>query len=201
MDNIAPVQNTNNIRYADFVRVTTPDAVYRFATTPSAITVSAVDSQPFDAVGILMKVGDTQRDIKSTANETNFTLVGIDTAALGWVLGNQIKGSQIEAWKGFFNTDGELITTGGSGGLYQFFNGYINSFAIQETWLEEMRQFVGVISVAASSIQLILKNRTAGRYTNDNNWQFFSPGDTSMNRVAFVSNINYNFGKGASPNS
>ena len=201
MNVIAPVENTNNIRYADFVRVTTPDAVYRFATTPSAITVSAVDSQPFDALGILMKVGDTQRDIKSTANETSFTLVGIDTAALGWVLGNQIKGSQIEAWKGFFDTEGALITTGGSGGLYQFFNGYINSFAIQEEWMEELRQFVGVITVSASSIQLILKNRTAGRYTNDNNWQFFNAGDTSMNRVSFITNINYNFGKGASPNS
>ncbi len=201
MDNIAPVQNTNNIRYADFVRVTTPSATYRFASTPSALTIPAVDSEPFDALGVLMKVGDTQRDIKSTANETTFTLVGIDTAALGWVLGQEIKGSQIEAWKGFFNTDGELITTGGSGGLYQFFNGYVNSFAIEETWMEEVRQFVGVISVAASSIQLILKNRTAGRYTNDNNWQFFTPGDTSMNRVAFITNINYNFGKGASPNS
>lgn len=201
MNVIPPVENTNNIRYADFVRVTTPDAVYRFASTPSALTVPEVDSQPFDALGILMKVGDTQRDIKSTANETSFTLVGIDTAALGWVLGNQIKGSQIEAWKGFFNTDGELITTGGSGGLYQFFNGYINSFAINETWMEEIRQFVGVISVNASSIQLILKNRTAGRFTNDNNWQFFAPGDTSMNRVAFITNINYNFGKGSAPNS
>lgn len=201
MDNIAPVQNTNNIRYADFVRVTTPSATYRFASTPSALTVPAVDSQPFDALGVLMKVGDTQRDIKSTANETTFTLVGLDTAALGWVLGQEIKGSQIEAWKGFFNTDGELITSGGQGGLYQFFNGYINSFAIQETWMEELRQFVGVISVSASSIQLILRNRTAGRYTNDNNWQFFAPGDTSMNRVPFITNINYNFGKGASPNS
>lgn len=201
MNVIAPVEDTNNIRYADFVRVTTPSATYRFASTPSALTVPAVDSQPFDALGILMKVGDTQRDIKSTANETSFTLVGIDTAALGWVLGQEIKGSQIEAWKGFFNTDGELITTGGSGGLYQFFNGYINSFAINETWMEEIRQFVGVISVSASSIQLILKNRTAGRFTNDNNWQFFAPGDTSMNRVAFITNINYNFGKGSSPNS
>jgi len=201
MDNIAPVQNTNNIRYADFVRVTTPDATYRFATTPSALTIPEIDSQPFSALGILMKVGDTQRDIKSTANETTFTMIGIDTAMLGWVLGNQIKGSQIEAWKGFFNTDGELITSGGTGGLYQFFNGYVNSFAIQETWMEEIRQFAGVISVAASSIQIILKNRTAGRYTNDNNWQFFAPGDTSMNRVSFITNINYNFGKGASPNS
>ena len=201
MQNIAPVQNTNNIRYADFVRVTTPDDTFRFATTASALTIPAVDSQPFNALGILMRVGDTQRDIKSTANETSFTLVGIDTAMLGFVLSNQIKGSKIEAWKGFFNTDGQLITSGGTGGLYQFFNGYINSFAIQEQWMEELRQYVGIISVSASSIQLILQNRTAGRFTNDNNWQYFNPGDTSMNRVAFVSNINYQFGKGASANS
>lgn len=198
---IGPVENTNNIRYADFVRVTTPSATYRFATTASALTIPAVDPQPFSALGQLIQVGDVQRDIKSTANETTFTLVGIDTAMLGWVLGQEVKGSKIEAWKGFFDTNGALITTGGQGGLYQYFNGFINSFAITETWMEEARSFVGVISVSASSIQLILKNRIAGRYTNDNSWQFFNAGDTSMERVAFVSNINYFFGKGASPNS
>ncbi len=198
---IAPVENTNNIRYADFVKVTSPSGTYRFSTAASSITVSAVDAQPFNALGQLVRVGDVQRDIKSTANETTFTLVGIDTAMLGFVLGQQIKGSQIEAWKGFFDTNGALITTGGQGGLYQYFNGYINSFSISEQWMEEIRLFVGVITVSASSIQLILKNRIAGRYTNDNSWQFFAPGDTSMNRVAFVTNINYYFGKGASPNS
>ena len=201
MNVIAPVDNTNNIRYADFVRITTPSATYRFSTAPSSLKISAVDSQPFDALGQLIKVGDAQRDIKSTANETTFTLVGIDTAMLGWVLGQEVKGSQIEAWHGFFNTDGELITTGGTGGLYQFFNGYISSYSINEQWMEEARQFIGTITVSASSIQLILKNRVAGRYTNDNSWQFFTPNDTSMNRVAFISTINYYFGKGASPNS
>lgn len=201
-NNIAPVQNTNNIRYADFVRVTTPTTTFRFATTPMEITVPAVDSEPFNAVGTLMAVGDATRDIKSTANETTFTFVGIDTAALGWVLGNEIKGSQIEAWHGFFDVNGALITTGGSGGLYQFFNGYINSFTISEQWMEEIRQFVGVINVAAASIQIILKNRQAGRYTNNSSWQFFTAGDTSMNRVAFIQNINYYFGKGnTDPNS
>ncbi|CAB4187299.1 hypothetical protein UFOVP1613_13 [uncultured Caudovirales phage] len=197
MNVIAPVENTNNIRYADFVRVTSPDGTYRFATTPSALTISAVDALPFAALGQLVKAGDAQRDIKSTANETTFTLVGIDTAMLGFVLGQQIKGSQIEAWKGFFNTDGELITTGGSGGLYQYFNGYISTFSITEQWMEEARMMVGVITVAASSIQLILQNRNAGRYTNDNSWQFFNAGDTSMDRVAFITSINYQFGKGA----
>lgn len=200
-NNIAPVQNTNNIRYADFVRVTTPSATYRFATTPSALTIPAVDSQPFDALGSLIKVGDAQQDIKSTANETVFTLVGIDTAVLGWVLSQQIKGSQIEAWHGFFDSNGELITTGGTGGLYQFFNGYISSFSINEEWMEEVRQYVGIVTVAASSIQLILKNRVAGRYTNNNSWQFYANGDTSMDRVAFISTINYAFGKDAPPES
>lgn len=198
---IAPIENTNNIRYADFVRVTTPSATYRFATTASTLTIPAVDSQSFDAVGQLMQIGDVQRDIKSTANETTFTFVGIKTEMLGWVLGQEIKGSKIEAWKGFFDTEGALITTGGQGGLYQYFNGFVNSFGISEQWMEEVRMFVGIISVSASSIQLILKNRQAGRYTNDNSWQFFAPGDTSMDRVAFISTINYYFGKGASPNS
>jgi hypothetical protein len=195
MNNITPVQDTNNIRYADFVRVTTPSATYRFSTAPSAMTISAVDSEPFSGVGQLVQVGNSTRDIKSTANETSFTLVGIDTAMLGWVLGQEVKGSKIEAWHGFFDVNGALITTGGTGGLYKFFTGYINSFSISEQWMEDVRMMTGVIQVTASSIQLILQNRVAGRYTNDNSWQFFTPGDTSMNRVPFISNINYQFGK------
>ena len=197
MNVIAPVDNTNNIRYADFVRITTASAVYRFATTPTALTISAVDANPFSALGQLVNVGSATRDIKSTANETTVTLVGIDTTMLSLVLGADIKGSEIEMWHGFFDTNNEFITTGGTGGLYQFFNGYINSFAISEQWMEEARAFVGVITVSASSIQLVLQNRVAGRYTNNNSWQFYNSADTSMNRVNYISTINYYFGKDA----
>jgi hypothetical protein len=195
MNEIAPIQNTNNIRMADFVRLTTANGVYRFATTPSVLTIPAVDALPFDALGSLVKVNDVQRDIKSTANETTVTLVGIDTALLGFVLGHDIKGSLIEMWHGFFNDQNELITTGGTGGLYKFFTGYISSFSISEQYMEEARAYVGVITASASSIQIILQNRNAGRYTNDNAWQFWNNGDTSMNRVNFIETINYSFGK------
>ena len=248
MNVIAPVDNTNNIRMADFVRVTTRVTVsatamvnaveytirtvgttdftlygatsntvnevftasgtpaigtgtvyqtvyYRFATTPSALTIAAVDSEPFSALGSLVRINDVQRDIKSTANETSITLVGIDTALLGWVLGNEIKGSLIEMWHGFFDTNGALITAGGTGGLYKFFTGYINSFGITEQWMEDARMYVGIISASASSIQIILQNRTAGRYTNNNAWTYFNPTDTSMARVGFIETINYSFGK------
>jgi hypothetical protein len=173
--------------------------VYRLASTPSALTIPAVDAEPFDGLGALVKVGDVQRDIKSTANETSITLVGINTAELGWVLSNKIKGSFIEMWHGFFNDNNELITTGGTGGLYKFFTGYVNSFNITEQWFEEARMYYGTISVTASSIQIILQNGTAGRYTNNNSWQFFNATDTSMNRVSVVQNVNYFFGRDSNP--
>jgi len=248
-DIITPIENTNNIRMADFVRITSRENVnattmtngtqytirtigttnytlygatsntvglsftavittsatgtgtvyktvtYRFATTPNALKISAVDSEPFDALGALVKIGDVQRDIKSTANETSITLVGLDTALLGWVLGHDIKGSLIEMWHGFFNTNNELITAGGTGGLYKFFTGYISAFQIAEQYMEEAKSYVGIITVSASSIQIILQNRTAGRYTNDNAWKYWNANDTSMNRVNFIETINYSFGK------
>jgi hypothetical protein len=225
VNEIAPVENTNLIRYADFVRITTPDATYRFATTPTAITVPSVDPEPFTALGQLVKVGDATRDIKSTANETTVTLTGIEPTMLALVLGTQIKGAQIEMWHGFFNANGELTsgalpvtwinnstldvnwqnqissnvtwTSDTNGTLYKFFTGYINSFTINEQWFEEVRGYLGTISVSASSIQLILQNRISGRYTNNNSWQFYTPNDTSMNRVAFIQTINYAFGKGS----
>jgi hypothetical protein len=197
MNVIAPVDGTNNIRIADFVRINNGTDIYRFTTAPSDTLVPAVDSTAFSAVGTLMRVGDVQRDIKSTANETTVTLVGIDTTMLGWVLSQNVKGSAIQMWHGFYNENNQLITSGGAGGLYQFFSGIVTSFTISETWMEEARGYVGTITVSASAIQLILQNRIAGRYTNNNSWQFFNNGDTSMNRVNFIQTINYAFGKSA----
>jgi len=195
MNVITPVDGTNNIRIADFIRINTGVQIYRFCTAASDTTVPAVDATAFSAVGTLMKVGDVQRDIKSTGNDTSVSLTGIDTSMLGFVLSNTVKGSYIQMWHGFYDTDGALITTGGTGGLYQFFSGYITSFSIQENWMEEARSFVGTIQIGASSTQITLQNTNAGRYTNDDSWQFFNPGDTSMNRVSFIETINYQFGK------
>lgn len=223
MNIIGPVENTNVIRYADFFRLTLPSGTYYFATTPAPITVSSISATPFTALGQLVQVGSVQRDIKSTANETTVTLVGIDTAMLSLVLNAKLKGSQIDLWHGFFDANNQLITTvtsawlnnvgstidwtnslfdpiawtssTGGTGVYKYFTGFINSFSISEQWMEETRSYSGVVTISASSFQLVLQNRTAGRYTNDNAWQSVYDGDTSMNRVNYISSINYAFGK------
>ena len=223
MNDILPVANTNVVRYADFFKLTMPTGTYYFSTAPSDIFVSGIGT--FTGLGQLVQVGSAQRDIKSTANETTITLVGIDTANLGIVLSSKIKGSQIQLWHGFFNENNQLLTlsygnwvnnsslivpwrnvldtnvpwilaTGGNG-LYQYFNGYVNTFSISEQWMEEAREYTGAVTLSASSFQLILQNRNAGRYTNDNSWQSVNPGDTSMDRVNFISTINYAFGRDA----
>lgn len=225
MNLMPPVDDTNIIRYADLFRLITPDGTYYFATTPTAITVASISSTPFTALGQLVKVNSVQRDIKSTANETSVTLVGIDTSMLGLVLGSKIKGSQIDLLHAFFDANGDLITSNNehwinnvgstigwtnnasnpitwissvsTTGVYKYFSGYVNSFTISEQWMEETRSYVGVVTISAANFQLVLQNRTAGRYTNDNAWQAINPGDTSMNRVAFITNINYAFGRKA----
>jgi hypothetical protein len=224
---IPAVTDTNIIRYADLFRLIMPDGTYYFATTPTPITIPSISSTPFTALGQLVKVGNIQRDIKSTANETTVTLVGIDTAMLGLVLNSKIKGSQIDLWHAFFDSDGNLITSNSNywtnnigntipwtnnvgstipwlssvatTGVYKYFSGYVNSFTISEQWAEETRSYVGVVSISAANFQLVLQNRTAGRYTNDNAWQSANSGDTSMNRVAFITNINYAFGRTPPP--
>ena len=225
MNIIGPVENTNVIRYADFFRLTLPSGTYYFATTPAPITIPSISATPFTALGQLVQVGSVQRDIKSTANETTVTLAGIDTAMLALVLNAKLKGSQIDLWHGFFDANNQLITTvtsawlnnvgstiewtnslfdpiawtssTGGTGVYKYFTGFINSFSISEQWSEEIREYTGVVTISASSFQLVLQNRTAGRYTNDNAWQSVYPGDTSMNRVNYISSINYAFGKTA----
>ena len=80
-------------------------------------------------------------------------------------------------------------------GFYKFFTGVINSFSISEEWMEELRSYIGAITVSASSIQIILRNRIAGRFTNDSSWKFFYPSDNSMSRVSFISTLRLPFGK------
>ena len=198
MNPIPPIVNTNNIRYADFVKVTVPQSngttvTYMFSTAPTSITVPTIGT--FTGVSQLLKVGDIQRDLKSTANETVLSLTGIDTSFLGAILDQNVKGSRVEMWHGFFDTNNVLIVNGGTNGLYKFCTGNINSLTLTESWFEELRQYYGVLTLSVSSIQLILQNRVAGRYTNDNSWKSFFPLDTSMMRVPFISSINYLFGK------
>lgn len=182
----------SQINHAEFVRLTVGNAatVYTFCNAAAPITVSGIT---FSNLGALLSVGDVQRDIKATSDDMTIALTGIDPTNVGIILGNDIKGSLVEVWRGFFDSNNQIITTPTTQ-FFKRYQGIINSVAITENFDTEQRTRVATCSISCSSMRMILENRLSGVKTNQNNWQFLYPNDTSMNRVAEISNTYFDFG-------
>lgn len=183
----------SQINHAEFVRLTVGNAatVYTFCNAASPITVDGII---FANLGALLNVGDVQRDIKATSDDMTIQLTGIDSANVGIILGNEIKGSLVEIWRGFFDSNNQIITTPTTQ-FFKRYQGIINSVSITEDFNTELRQRIATCSIACSSLRRILENRLSGMKTNQDAWQFvYGANETSMNRVAEISNQYFDFG-------
>lgn len=181
------------IRHAEFVKLTvgTAATVYTFCNAAAPITVGGIT---FSNLGALLNVGDVQRDMRSTSDDMTIALTGIDPANVGIILSNDIKGSIVEVWRGFFDANNQIITTPTTQ-FFKRYQGIINSVSITEDFNSELRTRIATCSIACSSMRRILENRLGGVKTNQSSWQFLYPGDTSMNRVATIANTYFDFGK------
>jgi hypothetical protein len=188
-----------NIRHAEFVKLSVGNpsspTVYTFCNAAAPITVGG---NTFSNLGSLLFVGDVQRDVKSTSFDMSISLTGIDPNNVALILSSDIKGSIVEIWRGFLDSNNQIITTPTT----QFFKrwtGIVNNVSISEDWNEQLRSRVATCTITCSSMRRILENRIAGVKTNKVSWQVFYPNDTSMNRVDAISNTYFDFG--GPPNS
>ena len=182
----------SQINHAEFVKLTVGNAatVYTFCNAAAPITVGGIT---FANLGALLSVGDVQRDIKATSDDMTIALTGIDPTNVGIILGSDIKGSLVEVWRGFFDSNNQIITTPTTQ-FFKRYQGIINSVSITEDFNSEARQRIATCSISCSSMRRVLENRLSGVKTNQNNWQFIYAGDTSMNRVSEISNTFFDFG-------
>jgi len=182
----------SQINHAEFVKLTVGNAgtVYTFCNAAAPITVGGIT---FSNLGALLNVGDVQRDIKATSDDMTIALTGINPTNIALILSNDIKGSLVEVWRGFFNSNNQIITTPTTQ-FFKRYQGIINSVSITEDFDTQARERIATCSISCSSMRRILENRLSGVKTNQNNWQFIYPNDTSMNRVAEISNTFFDFG-------
>jgi len=182
----------SQINHAEFVKLTVGNAatVYTFCNAAAPITVGGIT---FANLGALLSVGDVQRDIKATSDDMTIQLTGIDPTNVGIILGSDIKGSLVEVWRGFFDSNNQIITTPTTQ-FFKRYQGIINSVSITEDFSSEARTRIATCSISCSSMRRVLENRLSGVKTNQNNWQFIYAGDTSMNRVSEISNTFFDFG-------
>lgn len=183
----------SQINHAEFVKLTvgTAGTIYTFCNAAAPITVGG---NTFSNLGALLNVSDVQRDIKATSDDMTISLTGILPANISVILSNDIKGSLVEVWRGFFDSNNQIITTPTTQ-FFKRYQGIINSVAITEDFNSEMRTRVATCSISCSSMRRILENRLSGVRTNKSNWQFiYGTSETSMNRVSEISNTYFDFG-------
>ena len=183
----------SQINHAEFVKLTvgTAGTVYTFCNAAAPITVGGTT---FSNLGALLNVSDVQRDIKATSDDMTIALTGILPANISVILSNDIKGSLVEVWRGFFDSNNQIITTPTTQ-FFKRYQGIINSVAITEDFNSEMRTRVATCAISCSSMRRILENRLSGVRTNKSNWQFiYGTSETSMNRVSEISNTYFDFG-------
>lgn len=183
--------NSASIRYAEFVKLTLPSEVYTFCNAASDITV---DGTTYSGLGSYLGISQIQQDIKASSVDLTVSLTGIDPNNVALILSSDIKGSTIEIWRGFLDSNNQIQTIGGVQQFFKRYQGIINNTSINEDFNEEARTRIATCIVSCSSMRVVLDNRIAGIKTNPQSWKFFYPNDTSMDRVPVIASTYFDFG-------
>jgi len=182
--------NSSSIQQAEFIRLTLPSNTYTFCNAASPITVNGLT---FTNLGSLLQLSDIKRDIKATSSDLSVSLTGVDGTNVAVVLGADIKGSRIEVWRGFLDSNNQIITTP-TQQFFKRYQGIVSNFSITEDFNEQLRIRVATVGLSCASFRTILENRVGGVRTTPKIWQVYYPGDTSMNRVPAIAGSYFDFG-------
>lgn len=182
--------DSSSIRQAEFIRLTLPTNTYTFCNAASPITVNGIT---FTNLGSLLQLSDIKRDIKATSSDLSISLTGVDGTNVAIVLGSNIKGSRIEVWRGFLDSNNQIITTP-TQQFFKRYQGIVSNFSITEDFNEQLRIRVATVGLSCASFRTILENRVGGVRTTPKIWQAYYPGDTSMNRVPTIAGSYFDFG-------
>jgi hypothetical protein len=182
--------DSSSIRQAEFIRLTLPSNTYTFCNAASPITVNGIT---FTNLGSLLQLSDIKRDIKATSSDLSVSLTGVDGTNVAVVLGADIKGSRIEVWRGFLDSNNQIITTP-TQQFFKRYQGIVSNYSITEDFNEQLRIRVATVGLSCASFRTILENRVGGVRTTPKIWQAYYPGDTSMNRVPAIAGSYFDFG-------
>jgi hypothetical protein len=187
--------NSPSIRHAEFVKLSigplgAPTATYTYCNAGGPITV---DGTTYSDLGSLMSIGDVQRDLKATSDDMTIALTGLNPDNISIILSANIKGSIVEIWRGFLDSNNQIITTPTTQ-FFKRYQGIINNVSITENYDEMARIRIATCSISCSSMRRVLENRISGVKTNVVSWQAFYPNDTSMSRVAEIQSTFFDFG-------
>jgi hypothetical protein len=110
------------------------------------------------------------------------------------LLAANIKGSNIDVWRGFLDSNNQIITTP-TQQFFKRYSGIVSNCSITEDFNDQLRTRIATVGITCASFRTILENRIQGIKTTPKAWNFIYPADTSMNRVPVIAATYFDFGK------
>jgi hypothetical protein len=183
---------TNNIRHGMLIDLTVNGVGYYISNLYSTVTYNG---HQYQTMGSFLNITEMQNDLRATNNQLNISLSGIPVSDetpnfLNITLNSKIKGSRIQIYRAFFNSN--TLTTIG---VYQRYNGYVSNYSLNENWDQDNRLVSNTINLQCSNINAIIEKQFSGRRTNDGDQKRWYPGDTGMYRVKLLADTQFDFGK------
>jgi hypothetical protein len=145
--------------------------------------------ESFTGLGGLLSVSETTSDLKATTADVTIAISGIPQQNMTDFLTHKIKGSKVYISRVAFAPGGY---TSNPDTVIGKFYGYINNYAIDETW-DGLDSTVTITVMCKSTIGLLMYKK-AGRRTNPIDQKQFYPNDVSMDRVPSLAGSKIHFG-------
>jgi hypothetical protein len=180
------------IRYAEFVQLVNPSFTDYFCNAPSTVTINGMT---FTGMGVYLGISEIQQDLKSTSVDMSVSISGLTPSSVALILATNLKGSQLTVWRGFLDSDNQILTISGVQQFFQRYKGIVNNISLQETFDNDKRERIVTCSMSSASMRFVLDARIAGIRTNPSSWRAIYPNDTSMDRVPVIASTYFNFGK------
>ena len=141
-------------------------------------------------IGNLLSVSSIPSELKPSKGELTVGLSGVPTNSISDILNQEIKGSNIWIYRGYFNSVTHQPLDFGSGNTQLHFKGIVTNYSISDDIDLGAGIATSTITLTCNSPVEILSTKVSGRRTNQTDF----PGVQDMSRVQALANSNFNFG-------
>ncbi len=141
-------------------------------------------------IGTLLSVSSLTSELKPSKGEITISLSGVPTSSVSTILAQEIKGSTISVYRGYFNALTHQPLDFGSGNTQLHFKGIVTNYTISDDIDHGAGVATSVITLTCNSAVETLSYKVSGRRTNSTDF----PTTQDMSRVQALANSNFNFG-------
>lgn len=149
-----------------------------------------IDGNVYTNIGNLLSITSIPSELKPSKGELTINLSGVPTNSIPDILNQEIKGSKIWIYRGYYDAiTHQPINFGSGDNIVLQFKGIVTNYSISDN-IEENGIATSTIVLTCNSAVELLSNKYNGRRTNQTDF----PDTQDMARVQALANSNFNFG-------